>query len=47
MNKEKYIEYAKNTFKGRVLELVLDNIELFYDDTIIDTKKNYNIGDFG
>lgn len=45
MNKEKYIEYAKNTFKGKALELVLDNIELFYDDTIINTKKNYNIGD--
>ena len=28
-NKEKYIEYAKNTFKGKALELVLNNINVY------------------
>ncbi len=45
MNKEKYIEYANNTFKGKALELVLKNIELFYDNTIINFVKKYNKGD--
>lgn len=44
-NKEKYIEYAKNTFKGKALELVLNNINLFYDETIIDNKNKYDIGE--
>jgi hypothetical protein len=42
--KEKYIEYAEKTFKGRALELVLNNIELFYDDTQIINKNKYGIG---
>ena len=33
--KEKYIEYAKQTFKGKALDLVLNNINLFYEDNII------------
>lgn len=45
INKEKYIEYAKNTFKGKALELVLNNIKLFYDDTVIEKNNKYNIGD--
>ncbi len=36
--KEKYIEYAKNTFKDKALDLVLEQIEMFYDDNI---KVNY------
>ena len=32
--KEKYIEYAKNTFKDKALDLVLEQIEMFYDDNI-------------
>lgn len=43
-NKQKYIEYANKTFKGKALELVLKNIELFYDDTIIEKTKKYSIG---
>lgn len=45
INKQKYIEYAYKTFKGKALELVLKNIELFYDDTVIECSKKYNIGD--
>lgn len=42
--KEKYIEYAKETFKGKALELVLNQIELFYSDEKI-TKRKYSIGE--
>lgn len=45
INQQKYIEYANKTFKGKALELVLRNIELFYDDTVIEHSKKYNIGD--
>lgn len=43
--KDKYIEYAKKTFKGKALELVLNNIELFYnpDDKI--NKNKYSVGE--
>ena len=45
MNKEKYIEYVKKTFQGKALELVLNNIELFYEKKEI--KKNaLKINDF-
>lgn len=44
-NKNKYIEYANKTFKGKALELVLKNIELFYKDIEIEHIKKYNIGD--
>ena len=42
--KEKYIEYANKTFKGKALELVLNQIELFYSkgDTI---KRKYSEGE--
>lgn len=42
--KEKYIEYAKNTFKGKALELVLNNIELFFKDEKIN-KHKYKVGE--
>lgn len=42
---EKYIEYAKKTFKGKALQLVLNQIELFYDNTVNISKNKYNIGD--
>lgn len=45
MNKEKYIEYANKTFKGKALELVLRNIKLFYNDTMIDHPKKYKVGE--
>ncbi|HAB66741.1 MAG TPA: hypothetical protein DCE23_05185 [Firmicutes bacterium] len=41
----KYIEYANKTFKDKALELVLKNIELFYEDIEIEHIKKYNIGD--
>lgn len=43
--KEKYIEYAKKTFKDKALELVLNNIELFYDESIQISKNKYKIDD--
>lgn len=45
MNKEKYIEYSKNTFKCKALDLVLNNIELFYDNTKIENKNSYSVGE--
>lgn len=44
MNKEKYIEYAKKTFQGKALELVLNNIDLFYKDEKI-KKNKYHVGE--
>ena len=44
-NKEKYIEYTKNTFDGKAKELVLKQIDLFYKDNVIIPKHNYKIGD--
>lgn len=43
--KHVYIEYANKTFKGKALELVLRNIELFYDDTVIKNFNKYKVGD--
>lgn len=43
--KEKYIEYAKQTFKGRALNLVLNNINLFYEDNISINKNKYREGE--
>jgi hypothetical protein len=43
--KEDYINYANKNFKGKALELVLNNIELFYDDTVINKKNKYSIGE--
>lgn len=45
MNKEKYIDYAKQTFDGKALELVLNQIELYYDNGDIEHQKKYKIGD--
>lgn len=43
--KNNYIEYANKTFKGKALELVLKNIELFYKENKEIKKNKYNIGD--
>ena len=43
--KEKYIKYAKDNFEGKALELVLNNIELFYRENVVINKNKYNIGD--
>ena len=44
-NREKYVEYANNTFDGKSRELVLKQIDLFYNDNITMSKHNYKIGD--
>ena len=44
MNKQNYIEYAKKTFQGKALELVLNNIELFYKNEKIE-KNKYQVGE--
>lgn len=44
--KEKYIEYAKNTFKGKALDLVLNQIELFYEKQTNINKTKYNLNDY-
>lgn len=44
MNKQQYIEYAKKTFQGKALELVLNNIELFYEKKEI-KKNKYHVGE--
>lgn len=43
--KEKYIEYANNTFKGEALNLVLKNINLFYKNDVTIKKNQYDVGD--
>ncbi len=42
--KDKYIKYAKETFKGKALELVLNQIDLFYSPEEI-KKRKYSVGD--
>ena len=43
--KEKYIEYANKTFEGKAKEIVLNQIELFYDTKVQINKNKYNTGD--
>lgn len=43
--KEKYIEYANEHFKGKALELVLKNIEQYYNNDVVISKNRYNIND--
>lgn len=45
MDKDKYIDYAKKTFNGKALELVLRNIELFYNNAEKINKTKYKIGE--
>ncbi len=42
---EKYIKYTNDTFEGKAKELILNQIELFYQDEIIINKNHYNVGD--
>ncbi len=46
MKKTKYIEYAKKTFEGKALDLVLNQIELFYKDNKEIKKNKYKTGDY-
>lgn len=43
--KQKYIEDTNDRFKGKTKELILKQIELFYDNNINIDKNKYNIGD--
>lgn len=43
-NKEQYIKYANEAFKGEALDLVLNQIELFYSDINIE-KRKYSKGE--
>ena len=45
MKKEEYVKIAKNKFKGKALKLVLNQIELFYNNEKVN-KTKYKIGDF-
>lgn len=42
--KEEYIKYAKETFKDKALELVLNQIDLFYTKVEV-SKRKYALGD--
>ncbi len=44
IDKEKYLKYANETFKGKSLELVLNQIELFYKWKQV-PKKHYKNGE--
>ena len=43
-NKEKYIEIVNNRFNGKAKELLLNQIELFYQNNIIENNK-YSVGE--
>ena len=44
-DKEKYLEIVNKRFNGKAKDLLINQIELFYNNEIIDIKNNYNIGD--
>ena len=43
--KDKYLEYAHKTFEGESLELVLKQIDLFYQEETIAGNSSYSVGD--
>lgn len=45
MNKEKYINYANDHFKGNALDLVLKQIKLFFKEDAEVVKTKYTIGE--
>ena len=45
MDKGKYIKYANEHFTGKALEIVLNQIDLFYKNDVEITKNKYSIGD--
>ena len=45
MNKEKYIEDTKTRFTGKSRDLVLKQIELFYNEDNNINKNKYDIGE--
>ena len=42
--KDKYIKYTSENFVGKTRELLLNQIEMFYEDEVID-KTKYSVGD--
>lgn len=44
-SKEKYINYTNNVFEGKAKEIIINQIELFYNNKISINKNHYNIGD--
>ena len=44
LSKEKYIDDINNRFEGKARELLLEQVELFYNDKHVE-KTKYNIGD--
>lgn len=44
MLKEKYVKYIKKNFKGKSKQLLLNHLELFYNNQIVN-KNKLNIGD--
>ena len=43
--KDKYIEYINNRFNGKTKELLLNHIDLFYEDASDIFKNRYNVGE--
>lgn len=43
--KENYIEYVKNNFEGETRNLILNQIELFYDENEVVNKNKYSEGE--
>lgn len=43
--KEKYVEYANNTFTGKALDLILNQINLFYQEEQPVTYLKYKVGE--
>ncbi len=45
MNKEQFISFTNKNFNGSAKELILKQIELFYDNSNIDSYNKYDIGE--
>lgn len=44
-NKEKYINDIEKRFEGKTKELLLKQVNLFYDNTYPIQKNQYNVGE--
>lgn len=44
-DKEKYIEFTKENLTGKAQEITINQINLFYDDSVKINKTKYNTGD--
>ncbi len=45
MNKEQFISYTNKNFTSQAKELILKQIELFYDSSTIDSYNKYRVGE--